>query len=117
MSEDRIYTFYDDPESPSDHEDKINHPNHYAKSCSLECIDVMCLLWDNDEMADYCMINAFKYIWRYKHKNGLEDLRKAEWYLDKAHEICPTSYRADRAIDLRRILKEAFKDYGVNYEG
>ena len=38
-------------------------------------------------MAEFCLINAFKYIWRYKDKNGLIDLNKAMWYVDKAEEL------------------------------
>ena len=41
---------------------------------------------DNDVQI-YCIINAFKYLYRYKHKGGDEDIRKAQWYLDKFVEI------------------------------
>ena len=100
----------------SNEEDVVNHPSHYAGSCSIECFDVMRMLWSNEELANYCLINAFKYIWRHKNKNGLEDLRKAEWYMNKATEIMPVSYRWDVAIDLRRQLAHAFDEYDIEKE-
>ena len=100
----------------SNEEDVVNHPSHYAGSCSIECFDVMRMLWTSEELANYCLINAFKYIWRHKNKNGLEDLRKAEWYMNKATEIMPVSYRWDIAIDLRRQLAHAFDEYDIEKE-
>lgn len=50
--------------------DNINHPSHYADSCSIECIDAMELIFGQEELAVYCVINAFKYMWRWKNKNG-----------------------------------------------
>ena len=64
--------------------DIVNHPNHYANTCSLECIEVMEIIYGRRELFDYCKINAFKYIWRYKNKNGNEDLEKANWYCNKS---------------------------------
>lgn len=49
------------------------NPAHY-RSQPVECIEFT-------ENLNFCMGNAFKYIWRYRKKNGLEDLQKAEWYL------------------------------------
>lgn len=36
---------------------------------------------------DFCLCNAFKYIWRHSRKNGVEDVRKAKWYIDKYLEL------------------------------
>ena len=96
--------------------DMINHPNHYAAGCSVECFDIMRMIWTEKELADYCYINAFKYIWRHENKNGLEDLRKAEWYVKKAKEILPVSYKWDNSIDIRRQLAKEFAKYGVELE-
>lgn len=60
----------------------VDHPKHYT-DCSLECIAVMELMFGKHNTNIFCMINAFKYMWRYKHKNGEEDLKKARWYLDR----------------------------------
>jgi len=55
----------------------INHPDHYNKHPSgVECIDVV------EHMTFNCG-NAIKYIWRADHKNQLEDLKKAAWYVNR----------------------------------
>jgi len=56
--------------------DTVNHPAHYTE-CSLECIDVMLAVFGRRAVTDFCILNAFKYMWRYEHKNGLEDLQKS----------------------------------------
>jgi hypothetical protein len=63
-------------------EDIVNHPAHYTQG-GIECIDAMKAAFGADELAVYCKIAAFKYIWRCEHKNGLEDVKKAVWYLNK----------------------------------
>ena len=45
----------------------------------IECIDVIEQL-----NASFCIGNVIKYVWRWKGKNGIEDLRKAKWYLERA---------------------------------
>ena len=59
----------------------VNHPDHY-KQGKLECFDVMVDVFGADAVMDFCILNAFKYIWRHKSKDGERDLRKAKWYLD-----------------------------------
>lgn len=62
--------------------DKIN-PSHYKQS-KVECIDAIESATANLTGTDaYLVGNIIKYIWRFEHKNGLEDLRKARWYLDR----------------------------------
>lgn len=56
-------------------------PNHYKKT-SFECIDAMRIVFGDIAVADFCICNAWKYLWRWENKNGEEDLRKARWYLD-----------------------------------
>lgn len=67
---------------PKDAPDNVNHPAHYEQSCSLECIQVMEVMFGAEAVAYFCMCNAFKYMWRFKNKNGLEDLKKAKWYME-----------------------------------
>ena len=67
--------------------DNINHPAHYEGNTSLECIDVMEIAFGADAVGNFCLCNAFKYLWRYKHKGGAEDVQKAEWYLDHYSDI------------------------------
>lgn len=66
--------------------DVVNHPSHYTQG-GIECIDAMESAFGADELSVYCKIAAFKYIWRCEHKNGLEDVKKAIWYLDKYLEL------------------------------
>lgn len=65
------------------YEDIVNHPSHYTQG-RVEVIDV---IEDATKSAvgfeGYCLGNVVKYIMRYKGKNGVEDLLKARWYLDK----------------------------------
>jgi hypothetical protein len=60
----------------------VNHPGHY-KNGKLECIDVMVDVFGKEAVKDFCILNAFKYIWRYKNKDGDRDIKKAKWYLEK----------------------------------
>lgn len=67
-------------------DDVVNHPSHYTHG-SIECIDAMESAFGAEELAIYCKIVAFKYLWRMEHKNGLEDIEKAIWYLNKLVEL------------------------------
>lgn len=58
----------------------VNHPKHYDGK--YECIEVMRDVFGEDAVKSFCILNAFKYIWRHNKKNGTEDLKKAKWYLD-----------------------------------
>lgn len=62
--------------------DNISKPQHYTNG-SIECIDAIQAMLSHDEFIGYLRGNIFKYQWRYKHKNGLEDLEKAKWYQDR----------------------------------
>lgn len=61
--------------------DNVNHPSHYTGR--YECIDVMQDVFGNEATDNFCLCNAFKYIWRARKKNGLEDVKKAVWYLTR----------------------------------
>lgn len=65
--------------------DNVNHPSHYTGS--IECIDAMIETQGKEATQDFCICNAFKYIWRHKNKNKLEDIKKAVWYLNKYIEL------------------------------
>lgn len=67
--------------------DNVNHPQHYELPGGLECFDVMLATHGKEAMESYCLVNAFKYLFRCKRKNGNEDVEKARWYLNKWHEL------------------------------
>lgn len=62
---------FDVPEQP-------DPPNHYGLT-EIEAIDVI-----EDWGLDFCLGNVVKYLARYRHKGGMEDLQKARWYLERA---------------------------------
>lgn len=60
--------------------DPVNHPKHYTNHPSgVECIQIT-------EHMGFNLGNAIKYIWRADLKNGIEDLRKAAWYIEREIE-------------------------------
>ena len=64
----------------------VNHPSHYDTG-KFECIDVMVETQGVDSVKEFCLCNAFKYLYRCRRKNGLEDVQKAVWYLNKLIEL------------------------------
>lgn len=85
------------------HADMVNHPPHYADSCSIECIQAMEITFGVEYTAIYCLINAYKYLWRRKAKNGSQDVKKALWYLDRYnmyHGRLATKVSIERMIEL-----------------
>nr|DAM62135.1 MAG TPA: nucelotide kinase [Caudoviricetes sp.] len=66
--------------------DNVNHPSHYATG-KYECIDVMLEIFGVEAVKTFCLLNAFKYNYRSGRKNGLEDIQKAKWYIDKYIEL------------------------------
>lgn len=65
----------------------VNHPSHYNQG-GIECIDAMVAAFGKEAVENFCMCNAFKYVWRNRDKNGFEDIDKAIWYLEKVKELC-----------------------------
>ena len=61
--------------------DNVNRPKHYRKG-RVECIDAIKSA-TGDGYQFYLQGNIIKYMWRFNHKNGLEDLQKAQWYLSE----------------------------------
>lgn len=62
--------------------DNVNHPSHYTQG-GIECLDAIEASMPAEGFQDYCKGNILKYIWRYRWKNGAEDLKKAQFYLDR----------------------------------
>ena len=62
-------------------QDMVNSPPHYNKS-GIECIEAIKAM-TGDGFQFYLQGNIMKYLWRYRYKNGVEDLKKAKWYLSE----------------------------------
>jgi hypothetical protein len=63
--------------------DMVNHPSHYKSEKGLETIDVIeAFTADLQGIEATDTGNIIKYICRWKHKNGIQDLEKARWYLN-----------------------------------
>jgi hypothetical protein len=61
--------------------DKINHPTHYTQG-GIECIEAIKAALTADEFRGYIKGTILKYVWRERIKNGDEDLKKAEWFIN-----------------------------------
>lgn len=62
--------------------DDVNKPVHYNNG-NVECIEAIHAASTKEEFEGYLRGNVLKYIWRYRYKDNLKDLRKAQWYLNK----------------------------------
>ena len=63
--------------------DPVNHPPHYTQG-GMECIEaIKAATVGLEGIEAVCTGNAIKYIWRWKQKNGAEDLKKARWYIER----------------------------------
>ena len=102
--------------------EEVNHPSRYSGECSLECIEVMRVTFGVEAVHHFCLCNAFKYMWRYKNKNGKEDISKANWYLNYfRHDIelgvevsAETKKVFDRLYDLWIDITDKISNEGVN---
>lgn len=62
----------------------VSHPDHYISKTGLETIDVIeAFTYDLKGAEATHTGNILKYICRWKNKNGIQDLEKAKWYLDR----------------------------------
>jgi len=63
--------------------DNVNHPSHYTQG-GIECIDAIAAATIGKAGIEAaCTANVIKYLWRYELKNGVEDVKKARWYIDR----------------------------------
>ena len=61
--------------------DNVNQPGHYTAG-GIECIQAIKASMSPEEYQGYLKGNALKYLWRFRHKNGVEDLRKMQVYIN-----------------------------------
>jgi hypothetical protein len=66
--------------------DNVNHPSHYTDG-GIECIEAIESQLTLEEYRGYLKGNVAKYVWRERHKGGIESLQKAQWYLDKLIQL------------------------------
>lgn len=71
-------TNHQEPKEP----DNVNHPSHYTQG-GIETVDYIKAKLTKEQFEGYCIGNVFKYVSRYRYKGGVEDLKKARWYLTK----------------------------------
>lgn len=74
--------YWSDPQEDEVLQDNINNPKHYGQG-DIECIDYIADFLSYDEYVGYLRGNIAKYLHRWRYKNGLEDLKKAQWYLSR----------------------------------
>lgn len=67
--------------------DVVNHPSHYCQEGSMECIDEMVAIFGKEAVKCFCLLNVWKYRKRAIFKNGVEDMKKADWYMKKYIEL------------------------------
>ena len=65
--------------------DNVNSPAHYGQG-NIECIEYIFDFLGDEEIIGYLRGNIAKYLHRWRYKNGIEDLKKAQWYLNKLIE-------------------------------
>jgi len=73
--------------------DVVNSPSHYNQG-GIECIEAITAMTSTmNGTSAYVSGNILKYLWRHEYKNGLEDLKKAQWYLNKLIEEYEDNHR------------------------
>lgn len=80
----------------------VDHPAHYT-SGSIETIDHIRDMLTGEGFEGYLVGNILKYMARYRNKNGVEDLRKADWYLN---ELIRTKVNEERKNDHTKMLDD-----------
>ena len=96
--------------------ENVNHPKHYQRN-GVECIDMMRIEFGEDAVYNFCVCNAYKYLFRCEKKNGREDIQKARWYLNYAlkHFIGKNyNFRYEEVVHLLKkclqVEEELFND-------
>lgn len=85
--------------------DVVNHPSHYT-SGSIECIDAIESALTQEEFEGFLHGNIIKYDWRYRIKNGVEDLKKSQWYNNKLVSFIQSAkYHVKSKISEINIIK------------
>ena len=82
-SDDKLAIAYEEVKMDGGSTDMVNHPKHYNQG-GIECIDALkAATVGKRGIEAVCVANVIKYLWRYEEKNGIEDVRKAKWYIER----------------------------------
>lgn len=68
--------------------DVINKPNHYCREDAMECIEEMEMIFGKEVVKHFCLCNIWKYRYRSAAKNGEEDIKKSDRYVQIYKELC-----------------------------
>jgi hypothetical protein len=86
----------------------VNSPDHYSFG-SIECIEALEACSSNEGFCAHLKLTAIAYLWRYEKKGGVEDLKKAQWYLERLIAIVETEEvkANDTATKVLAIMRES----------
>lgn len=94
--------------------DPVNHPSHYA-SGAIEAIEAIEASMSPEAFKGMLKGNIIKYVWRYEMKNGAQDLKKAQWYLQRL--IAMVEGEEERANDTAtKVLSIMRESLGLEEE-
>lgn len=96
--------------------DAVNSPSHYC-TAKYECIDIMLETQGIDAVLNFCLCNAFKYLYRHNKKNGIEDIKKCKWYLDKYIELFEDKQdEAVKDINAKKLKSQSFEEFWKEFK-
>ena len=89
--------------------ERVNHPPHYNAG-GIECIDALEAATSGLQGIEaFCTANAIKYLWRWKLKNGEEDLQKAVWYINRLIQRAGADSAAGKELFNMKENKHGFE--------
>lgn len=92
--------------------DNVNNPAHYTQG-EIECIDcIKAATVNKTGIEAFCVGNAIKYLFRYENKNGLEDVKKAQWYINRL--IQELEEKQAKSLNTQTLETKA-KEYMYNH--
>lgn len=100
--------------------DNVFNPSHYSGYTSIECIDVIRLVLGNSGFRAYCGGNCIKYLFRWEHKNGAEDVKKASVYFGWLQDIQDEEYSEEwdsKINTLAKMIADAEATIAIRNEG
>lgn len=73
----------------------VEHPTHYNRVGGMECIEEMLLIFGKTAVMNFCLLNAWKYRYRAADKNGMDDLRKSDFYMHMYKDLATAGIDED----------------------